>query len=315
MLLEQQISYTGLIEFLKTFDKSSSIIVLDKFSHPNQALKTVHYRINLLKDKIEHVFNFRLSYTYMALCSSNPITGILVNGLDLPLEAFKSNDGCYIGTDKQITLKGEIELFRILKIYFSVYRFILDYPEIVKEFYFICLSIANEKDPNVNSDRLDSSRQTRYYHQLKPKVDKFLSGFNHYTFSNYYDTLYSFQSFAINNQIDSGKVEESMEHIVKEMTEAEKREATNERIRQSLGTSPEYRRKIHDLFSKPRIITQTAPTPPSNQGLDAFDTESKKEELSTSDAIENTELTSSEPKGSRAIKHILRMINMKIRPM
>ncbi len=316
MLLEQQINFTGLSEFLKTFDKSSSYIVLDMFSHPNPSLKTVHYRINLFKDKIEHVFNFRLSFTYMALCSSNPISGILVNGLDLPSDTIKSYEGCYIGTDKQITLKGEMELFRMLKIYFSVYKFILDYPELAKEFYFDCLNVAIEIDPNLNCDRLDSSRHTRYYNQLKPKVDKFLSGFNQYTFSNYYDTLYSFQSFVVNNRIDYGKVEESMEHIiVKEMTEAEKREAAHERIRQSQGTSPEYRKKIHDLFSKPRIFTQTAPTPPSKQGLDAFDTESKNEEQSISDAIENTELTSFEPKGSKALEHMLNMINMKIRPM
>ncbi len=206
MQLEQQINYTGLKIFLKTFDKSSSNIVLDKFSHPNPSFKTVHYRINLLKDKIEHVFNFRLSFTYMALCSISPISGILVNSLDLPSDTIKSNEGCYIGTDKQITLKGEMELFRMLKIYFSVYKFILDYPELVKEFYFDCLNVAIEIDPTVSGDRLDSSRHTRYYHHLKLKVDKFLSGFNQYSFSNFYDTLYSIQSFVINNRIDYGKV-------------------------------------------------------------------------------------------------------------
>ena len=106
-----------------------------------------------------------------------------------------------------------------------------------------------------------------------------------------------------------------MEENEKRMTEAEKSEATIERIRQSLGTSPEYRKKIQELFSKPRIFTQTAPTPTSKQDINTSEIEIKKEELTTSVAKEISESTISEPKESKALDHILKMIKMKIRPM
>lgn len=99
------------------------------------------------------------------------------------------------------------------------------------------------------------------------------------------------------------------------MTDAEKREATNERIRQSLGTSPEFRKKVNELFSKPRITTQMAPTNPSKQNINTSEGENKKEEPESAVTKENIDSTSSEPKESKALDHILKMIKMRIRPM
>ena len=97
------------------------------------------------------------------------------------------------------------------------------------------------------------------------------------------------------------------------MTEGEKREAINERIRQSLGTSPDFRKKVDEFFSKPRIITQIAP--PSKQNVITSEVENKKEEPESAVTKENVDSTSSEPKESKALDHILKMIKMKIRPM
>ena len=106
-----------------------------------------------------------------------------------------------------------------------------------------------------------------------------------------------------------------MEHAKKEMTDSEKREATNERIRQTLGTSPEFRKKVDEFFSKPRIVTQIVPTLTSKQNVNTSEDENKKEQPKGSVVEENVEITSSGPKESNALDHILKMIKMKIRPM